>query len=154
MHQKAFAKHLRRNMTDAERLLWRHLRAYRLNGRKFRRQQPTGPYVVDFVHFAARLIVECDGGQHNEDARDERRDAWLQRQGFQILRYWNHQILNETDHVLEDILNTIAPSPPAPLPRGERGATEKPLSPGGRGAGEGPNPNSQPLLKFPSPLVG
>ncbi|WP_435103172.1 endonuclease domain-containing protein [Arhodomonas sp. AD133] len=122
MNQRGFAKSLRRNMTDAERLLWRHLRAHRLNGQKFRRQQPIGPYIVDFVHFRARLIVECDGGQHNESAADHRRDTWLQAQGFTVLRYWNHQILNETDNVLNDIHNALhAPPLPAGDGSGERG---------------------------------
>ncbi|MBA1147979.1 DUF559 domain-containing protein [Ectothiorhodospiraceae bacterium WFHF3C12] len=111
MDQKRFARTLRRNMTDAERRLWRHLRAYRLNGRKFRRQQPIGPYVVDFVHFSAMVIVECDGGQHNTGTADKARDRWLQRQGFTVLRYWNHQILNQTDLVLEDILKKLPPLP-------------------------------------------
>jgi very-short-patch-repair endonuclease len=108
-------------MTDAERLLWRHPRAYQLNGRKFRRQQPIGPYVVDFVHFGAKLIVECDGGQHNERADDQERDSWLRQQGFQVLRYWNHQILNETDNVVEDILNNM---PPLPRPLSHKGRGE------------------------------
>jgi len=102
MEQRQFAKALRQNMTDAERLLWRHLRAHRLDGEKFRRQQPLGPYIVDFVHFGARLIVEADGGQHG-GAADEVRDAWLRRQGFRVLRFWNNEILQQTDAVLTSI---------------------------------------------------
>ncbi|WP_224040206.1 endonuclease domain-containing protein, partial [Paraburkholderia unamae] len=64
MHQIQFARILRKNMTEAEQLLWRHLRAHRLCGEKFRRQQPIGPYIVDFVHFGARVVIEADGGQH------------------------------------------------------------------------------------------
>ena len=79
MDSRNFAKSLRQSMTDAEQLLWRHLRAHRLNGEKFRRQQPLGPYIVDFVHFSARLIVEADGGQHNSSTRDTQRDAWLEQ---------------------------------------------------------------------------
>src|SRR5690606_36880806 len=90
--QQEFAKRLRRNMTDAERLLWKHLRAHRLNGHKFRRQHPIGPYIVDFVNLGANLIVEADGGQHNENALDVDRDAWLQSQGFKVLRFWNNDI--------------------------------------------------------------
>ncbi|GGY16557.1 hypothetical protein GCM10008098_04830 [Rhodanobacter panaciterrae] len=124
MDQKPFAKHLRQNMTDAEHLLWRHLRAHRLLDQKFRRQQPIGPYIVDFVHFGARLIVEADGGQHNDSDGDSVRDAWLEKQGFSVLRFWNHEILQNTEAVLEAILNAVVdtnPSPPAPLPQGERG---------------------------------
>lgn len=124
MDQQQFAKSLRHNMTDAETLLWRHLRAHRLDGQKFLRQQPIGPYVVDFVHFGARVIVEADGGQHNENEKDEARDVWLTNQGFNVLRFWNDQILQSTDSVLEVIwvaVKSAAPSPPAPLPRGERG---------------------------------
>lgn len=103
MHQTAFAKHLRKNMTDAERHLWYHLRAYRLNGKRFRRQQPLGPYIVDFVHFGSRVIVEADGGQHHESAYDRERDAWLRAQGYRVLRFWNHEILRQTDVVLAEI---------------------------------------------------
>ena len=78
MDQRHFAKTLRQGMTDAELWLWRQLRAHRLYGQKFRRQQPLGPYVVDFVHFGARLIVEADGGQHDGSDRDSVRDARLQ----------------------------------------------------------------------------
>jgi very-short-patch-repair endonuclease len=124
MDQRTFAKVLRKSMTDAERLLWRHLRAHRLCDQKFRRQQPIGPYIVDFVHFGARLVVEADGGQHNGSSNDAERDAWLQSQGFAVLRFWNHDILQNIEAVLEVVLNEIdkgAPSPPAPLPQGERG---------------------------------
>ena len=123
MHQRDFSKALRQNMTDAEQRLWKHLRAHRLDGQKFRRQQPIGPYIVDFVHFGVRLIVEADGGQHADAPHDKVRDAWLQAQGFQVLRFWNDDILLRTEAVLESIWAAVrgAPSPPAPLPRGERG---------------------------------
>ena len=124
MESRQFAKHLRRTMTDAEHRLWRHLRAHRLDGEKFRRQQPIGPYIVDFVHFGARVIVEADGSQHVESSTDPDRDAWLTEQGFVVLRFWNDEILLQTDAVLESIwqaLRARALSPPAPLPQGERG---------------------------------
>lgn len=123
MDQRQFAKTLRKDMTDAERLLWRHLRAHRLNDRKFRRQQPIGRYVVDFVHFGARVVVEADGGHHNESSSDSVRDAWLRSQGFTVLRFWNNDILQNSEAVLEAILKEFAksgPLSPAPSPaRGE-----------------------------------
>jgi very-short-patch-repair endonuclease len=131
--QWQFAKGLRKNMTDAEQLLWKHLRAQRLDGQKFRRQQPIGRYIVDFVHFGARLIVEADGGQHNGSDRDEARDAWLKRQGFRILRFWNHEILPQTDAVLTVILDALHASAPNNRPNHEH--LSAPLSPRGRGAG-------------------
>lgn len=124
MEQRQFAKALRKNMTDAERLLWRHLRAHRMCDQKFRRQQPIGPYIVDFVHFGARVVIEADGGQHSSSADDAVRDAWLQGQGFRIFRFWNDDILQNIEAVLEVVLKDLAkgaPSPPAPLPQGERG---------------------------------
>ena len=86
MDRRQRAKELRRNMTDAEHRLWYHLRAHRLGG-KFRRQQPLGRYIVDFVHLGARLVVEADGGQHNGSDRDAARDAWLQANGYRVLRF-------------------------------------------------------------------
>lgn len=124
VESRTFAKQLRRNMTDAEHRLWKHLRAHRLDGQKFRRQQPIGPCIVYFVHFGARVVVEADGGQHVQSPHDTARDAWLMRQGFRVLRFWNDDILLHTDAVLESIWKALrerAPSPPTPLPQGERG---------------------------------
>ncbi|WP_028217947.1 endonuclease domain-containing protein [Paraburkholderia oxyphila] len=125
-HQIQFARFLRKNMTDAEQLLWRHLRAHRLCGQKFRRQQPIGPYIVDFVHFGARLVIEADGGQHNGSADDAARDAWLQSRGFTVLRFWNDEILLNIEVVLEVIVGEVAkgaasPLSPCPSPSRERG---------------------------------
>jgi BirA family biotin operon repressor/biotin-[acetyl-CoA-carboxylase] ligase len=124
MEQRQFARTLRKQMTDAEQLLWRHLRARRLGGQKFRRQQPLGPYVVDFMHFGARVIVEADGGQHNGNRRDEGRDAWLESQGFKVLRFWNDAILQHTDSVLEAIWGAVAESTPLPQPLSRKGRGE------------------------------
>ncbi|HSD59296.1 MAG TPA: endonuclease domain-containing protein [Burkholderiales bacterium] len=110
------AKALRSRMTDAEQSLWRHLRAHRLVGGKFKRQQPLGPYVVDFVCFQGRLVIEVDGGQHQGSEADRRRDAWLQRQGFKVLRFWDNEVLTNLPAVLDRIVENLAPSPP-PLPR-------------------------------------
>ncbi|AFT70633.1 hypothetical protein B5T_02359 [Alloalcanivorax dieselolei B5] len=115
-YRHRFAKDLRANMTDAERLLWKHLRAHRLAGGKFRRRQPIGPYIVDFVHFGARLIVEADGGQHSDSAGDRQRDRWLEERGYRVLRFWNNDILKSTEAVLETIFKAVSPFPcPSPL---------------------------------------
>ncbi|MFB1500673.1 MULTISPECIES: endonuclease domain-containing protein [unclassified Thiocapsa] len=125
MDQRQFAKTLRQTMTDAEQLLWRHLRAHRLNGQKFRRQQPIGPYIVDFVHFGARLIVEADGGQHHGSDRDSVRDAWLMAQGFRVVRFWNHDILQNPEGLLSSILEALEqPAPPLPRPLSREGRGE------------------------------
>jgi very-short-patch-repair endonuclease len=115
MEQRAFAKHLRKQPTEAENLLWQHLRAHRLNGEKFRRQQPIGPYVVDFVRFGARLIVEADGGQHNDSPNDEKRDAWLRAQGFRVMRFWNNEIVGNPEGVLSVVMAAVGESPTGPL---------------------------------------
>ncbi|MGO1462833.1 MAG: endonuclease domain-containing protein [Marinobacter sp.] len=107
MNQAQFAKHLRQNMTDAEKKLWYYLRAYRLNGKRFRRQQPLGRYIVDFVHLGSKVIVEADGGQHNDSESDKERDAWLRSLGFEVLRFWNHDILRQTDVVLSVIYEAL-----------------------------------------------
>lgn len=121
------ARELRKRATDCERLLWLHLRAHRLQGFKFRRQQPIGPYIVDFVCFEARCIVEADGGQHREQAKyDARRDAWLTSQGFTVLRFWNNEILANTDGVLETILAACrAAGSPSPQPLPHRGGAQQ-----------------------------
>ncbi|WP_395792921.1 endonuclease domain-containing protein [Aquimonas sp.] len=122
MESRDFAKQLRQNLTDAERVLWRHLRAHRFQGQKFRRQQPLGPYILDFVHFGARLVIEADGGQHSESTRDAVRDAWLASEGFRVMRFWNDQILKDTEAVLESILQALAEaSPLSPDPSPTRG---------------------------------
>jgi very-short-patch-repair endonuclease len=83
------ARRLRRDATDAERRLWRILRDRRLEGYKFRRQRPIGPYVADFVSIRYRLIVEVDGSQHLDSATDARRTEWLERHGWRVVRVWN-----------------------------------------------------------------
>lgn len=97
------ARQLRNNMTESERRLWFHLRAHRFAGQTFRRQQPIRPYIVDFVHFGAKLVIEADGGQHLDSNADAARDAWFLRHGFRVLRFWNHDILQDTQTVLEAI---------------------------------------------------
>jgi very-short-patch-repair endonuclease len=98
------AKKLRRGQTDAESLLWKHLRTKQMEGVKFRRQEPIGRFIVDFVSFEKKVIVEVDGGQHSEEA-DKEREQWLRSQGFKVLRFWNNEVLENTEGVLEVIRN-------------------------------------------------
>ena len=105
---QARAKNLRQNMSEAETRLWHHLRAGRLNGYKFRRQQPMGNYIVDFVCVTPKLIIEADGGQHAEQAEyDQARSLYLSGLGFTVLRFWNDEILRQTDEVLAEILRVL-----------------------------------------------
>jgi very-short-patch-repair endonuclease len=134
--QTAFARQLRADGTDAERALWQRLRSRQLQGAKFRRQLALGPYVADLACVEARLIVECDGGQHNESARDARRDAWLTAQGWRVLRFWNTEVLQNIDGVLMMIAQALddgaagrqSPSP-QPSPCKGEGANAGPPSP-------------------------
>ncbi len=103
-----FARDLRKDMTDAERKLWTFLKLRQFRGKKFRRQAPIGTYIVDFVCFETKLIIELDGGQHSTQVEyDQERTNWLNSQGFRVLRFWNFQVLEETDSVLEAIWNTL-----------------------------------------------
>lgn len=111
------ARRLRKNPTDAETRLWSRLRRKKLDGRRFRRQAPLGPYVADFVCFEARLIVEVDGGQHAERAADAKRTAWLEGQGHRVLRFWNNDVLGNIEGVVEAIRTAlVGHSPPAKHP--------------------------------------
>ncbi len=123
MKLQAFARNMRAAPTDAEAIVWRHLRAHRFAGHKFKRQQPIGKYIVDFVCFEAGVIVEVDGGQHNESVSDKLRDEWLMSQGFAVLRFWNNEVSQNLDGVLTRILEALSPSPSVPPPRGGREET-------------------------------
>jgi urease accessory protein len=113
------AKMLRKNQTEAEKLLWRQLRSKGLSGLKFRRQQPMGNYIVDFVCLDKMLIIEVDGGQHAEDEGDQKRDSWLQKEGFKVMRFWNNEVLKNLDGVTEVILKYCgSPSPQSPPLKG------------------------------------
>ena len=95
-------------MTDAELRLWVRLRGEQLKGFRFRRQVPMGPYVVDFACLKARLVVEVDGGQHQTAVdQDEQRSAWLRLRGYQVLRFWNNDVLQETEGVMERIRRVL-----------------------------------------------
>ncbi|MEK7617523.1 MAG: endonuclease domain-containing protein [Patescibacteria group bacterium] len=104
-HKIQIARKLRNNPTDAEKKLWYFLRSYRILGIKFRRQQPIGRYVVDFVCLPKKLIIELDGSQHLNSKSDEVRDDWLNKEGFTVLRFWNNEVLQNIEGVMEKILN-------------------------------------------------
>jgi very-short-patch-repair endonuclease len=99
---------LRSNLTDAERRLWQSLKRRQIAGVKFRRQQPIGPFIVDFVCFDPRVIVEVDGGQHAERLHDdEKRTRWLEAQGYRVLRFWNNDVLANTEAVAQAIVDAV-----------------------------------------------
>ena len=125
--REPYERNLRRSQTNAERKLWFLLRDRRLAGFKFRRQQPLGPFIVDFCCTEARVIVELDGGHHalTHDS-DAARSGYLAGQGYRLLRFWNNEVLGSTSGVLERIVEALKrdrqrPSP-SPLPSGERGS--------------------------------
>ena len=137
------ARAMRREPTEAERLLWGRMRRWRHElGLHVRRQVPIGPYIADFAILRHRLLIEVDGGQHAEGA-DADRDAWLEAQGHRVLRFWNHEVLGNADGVLETILaaTSYAGLHPDPSPGGEglRGASnvDGPPPPPGEGMGVG-----------------
>lgn len=130
-NQRDFARGLRNNMTGAERRLWSVLRCRQLKGFKFRRQAAIGKYIVDFVSFDTKLVIELDGGQHNETSNkeyDSARSAWLKKQGFSVLRFWNHEIFENQDDIadviwkaLVEVDPTVAQPPSPALPTEGRG---------------------------------
>ena len=120
--QVTFARGLRSNPTDAERSLWSRLRAEQL-GHRFRRQVPLGHFVADFVCMERRLIVEIDGGQHVESSHDAVRDEWLMGRGFRVIRFWNNDVLNQGNAVVQAILDALSAPPPQPSPVKGEGAS-------------------------------
>jgi very-short-patch-repair endonuclease len=123
---KEFARALRKNQTDVEKLMWSRLRNRQIAGHKFRRQQIIGPYIADFLSLEPKLIIELDGGQHAEQQdEDAKRTRYLEALGYRVLRFWNHEVLGDLDAVLEVIRIAVAvESPhPNPLPEGEGAKT-------------------------------
>jgi very-short-patch-repair endonuclease len=127
------AQRLRRQLTDAERKLWSALRNRQLDGAKFRRQQPIGPFIADFVCQERRLIVEADGGQHAESTADDRRTAFRESKGYRVLRFWNNDILSNLDGVAEVIAAALSTPHPA------RALRESPSPSRGEGFSGAPN---------------
>ena len=151
------AQQLRNNATDAERRLWRHLSQRQLQGFKFSRQMPVGPFICDFLCRERGLVVELDGGQHAIHAiRDSRRTAFFEQQGLTVIRFWNNDVLENTDGVLQVILTKLEELPerfarsPLPLAGGE-----EPRS--GEGVGQSDDPNSTRAIRThpqPPPASG
>ncbi|MGE0105610.1 MAG: biotin--[acetyl-CoA-carboxylase] ligase [Thiomonas sp.] len=150
-------RQLRRDMTDAERLLWSRVRNGQL-GSKFRRQVPIGPYIADFTCAAARLVVELDGGQHNECPHDALRDAFFRQRGYEVLRFWNNDVLANIAGVLLTIQSAVeqraGQSPPPNLPQqvGEEKCAFTPSPLVGR-VGEGRAATSDPLTPLRAQLA-
>jgi len=113
------ARKLRKTGTEAEKKLWQRLRKKQLEGFKFRRQQPIGRYIVDFVNFEDRLIIELDGGQHKiQKGYDTKRDIWFEQQGFKVLRFWNNDVFINIEGVLEVIRKKLLSPSPNPSHQG------------------------------------
>jgi len=114
----ARARALRNNATDAERVLWQAISARKVSGIRFNRQVPVGPFICDFVARSIGLVIEVDGGQH-EDAVDAERTRYIEPQGFRVIRFWNNDVLGNLDGVIEDIMRVVADMP-SPNPSRKR----------------------------------
>ncbi|WPO41850.1 endonuclease domain-containing protein [Tardiphaga sp. 42S5] len=119
--QRYFARKLRAEPTNAERVLWPRLRHdIALAGSHFRRQAPIGSFIVDFASRKAKLVIELDGGQHDwQREADVKRTAYIERRGYRVLRFWNHDVLENIDGVLQAIQSVVTPIPD-PSPQGGR----------------------------------
>ena len=117
----SFARKLRRKQTDAEKVLWYSLRNRQVNNCKFRRQHQIGSYIVDFCCVERNLVVELDGGQHLiREKKDNLRTHFLNKIGFRVLRFWDHEVLKQKEIVLEAIRMSLGNPHPSPLPKRER----------------------------------
>ena len=108
------ARELRKDMTPAERRLWTILQGRQLEGFHFRRQCPIGPHIADFACLEAKLLFEVDGGQHMDAVTDVRRDTFLSREGFRVLRFWNNEVMTNLEGVRALIVSRLADSHPCP----------------------------------------
>jgi very-short-patch-repair endonuclease len=126
--QRQFARQMRAQPTDAERVLWQRLRHdIALAGSHFRRQAVVGPFIVDFASRKAKIVIELDGGQHNwQQASDSSRQRQIEAAGYRVLRFWNHDVLGNLDGVLTEIQSALTPTPD-PSPQG--GGEKKPRRP-------------------------
>jgi very-short-patch-repair endonuclease len=133
--ETAISRQFRANGSDAERKLWHALRRKQINGLRFRRQFPLGPYFADFVCLPVRLVIEVDGSQHGEAeqaAHDARRTAWLERHGFRVLRFWADQVMTDLPSILDGIEIALR----QPLPRKDGRDTPIPSPPPTRAGGK------------------
>ncbi|MBU6464771.1 MAG: endonuclease domain-containing protein [Bradyrhizobium sp.] len=121
--QRQFARQMRVQPTDAERVLWQRLRHdIALSGSHFRRQALVGPFIVDFASRKAKIVIELDGGQHNQQqAQDASRQRQIEAAGYRVLRFWNHDVLGNLEGVLTEIQSALPPTPnPSPQGGGEK----------------------------------
>lgn len=136
--KRSLARRLRNTLTDAEQRLWQALRRQAMAGLKFRRQVALGPYIVDFCRLPLGFVIEADGGQHNDSAADRQRDAWLEGQGFTVLRFWNNEIFENLAGVLQVIEATavrLDSALQARVPQVGEGPHPHPNPPPSRGRG-------------------
>jgi very-short-patch-repair endonuclease len=118
--QKTRARQLRTTQTDAETKLWGRLRSRQLCNAKFRRQHPIGPFIADCCCVEAGVVVELDGSQHADELdRDKRRTEFMERSGYRVVRFWDNEVLENIDAVLEQIIRALTEPSPFPLPKGE-----------------------------------
>jgi very-short-patch-repair endonuclease len=115
------ARSLRNNPTDAERRLWARLRYRQIDGHRFRRQMPIGSFIADFACLECRIVIEVDGGQHDlRRPLDDARTRWLASQGYRVLRFWNNDVLGNTDGVVALVRTALSAPHPDPPPQGGR----------------------------------
>ena len=114
------ARRLRRNQTEAERRLWAHLRFRQLGNAKFRRQHPVGRFITDFCCMERGLVIELDGGQHAAQVEaDQRRSVFLAQQGYRVVRFWDHEVIEDIEAAPQRISEALGSPHPSPLPEGE-----------------------------------
>lgn len=131
----ARSRELRNNATEAERKLWQHISGRKLGGMRFNRQFPIGQFICDFASREKRIVIELDGGQHAQAiAYDERRTRFLNAQGYQVIRFWNSEVLDNIDGVLIRIMQTLDNTPSTSPSRKREWSLWSPHARGGRGS--------------------
>ncbi len=131
-YMKILARQNRKDLTGPEIKLWFELREFKQVGAHFRKQVPMNKYILDFVCHSKKLVIELDGNSHDDDlqkAKDDKRDAWLEAQGYTVIRVWNHELYNNLDGVLDEIYRYLISEHPTPNPSPSRGGEQKPTPP-------------------------